>query len=180
MSEFYTGTGDEGKTGILDDKRLLKSDSIIEAIGSTDELNSYLGFVYQKIDDTYIKDILLKIQNDLFVIGANLASLSNGKIEKATLQEEKLKFVEDSIERLSKDIPPLKQFVIPGGCEGAATIHVARSMARRMERSIVRAGTQYQLDKSLTSYTNRLSSLFFTIALYLNMKNGIEEKHPTY
>ena len=180
MSEFYTGTGDEGKTGILDNKRLLKSDLIIEAIGTTDELNSYLGLVYEKTDDTYIKEVLLKIQNDLFIIGANLASLSNGKIEKATLQEEKLKFVEDSIEKLSKEIPPLKQFVIPGGCEAATTMHIARSIARRMERSIVRAGTEYQLDKSLTSYANRLSSAFFTMALYLNLKKGIEEKHPTY
>ena len=109
-----------------------------------------------------------------------IASLSNGKIEKATLQEEKLKFVEDSIEKLSKEIPPLKQFVIPGGCEAATTMHIARSIARRMERSIVRAGTEYQLDKSLTSYANRLSSAFFTMALYLNLKKGIEEKHPTY
>ncbi|MEM0201339.1 MAG: cob(I)yrinic acid a,c-diamide adenosyltransferase [Candidatus Micrarchaeaceae archaeon] len=180
MSDFYTGTGDEGKTGILDNKRLLKSDYIIEAIGNVDELNSYLGVVYEKANNEEIKKIIFKIQNDLFVIGANLASLSNGKIEKATLQEEKLKFIEESIEFFSQEIPPLKQFVIPGGCESATTLHVARSISRRMERSIVRAGTEYKLDKSLTSYANRISSLFFTMALYINIKNKVEEKHPTY
>lgn len=180
MSEFYTGTGDEGKTGILLDKRLSKSDPLIDAIGSVDELNSYLGVVFFYTKDKLISEQLSKIQNDLFVIGANLASLSSGKIEKAELQEEKLKSIEEFIELLGKEIPPLKQFVIPGGCEAAVHMHVARSIARRAEREIVRASNEYNLDKSLISYVNRLSSAFFTAALYLNLKNQIEEKHPTY
>ncbi|MGC8479790.1 MAG: cob(I)yrinic acid a,c-diamide adenosyltransferase [Candidatus Micrarchaeia archaeon] len=180
MSEFYTGTGDEGKTGILSDKRLSKSDSIIEAIGTVDELNSYLGVVYINTTDPYIKEAISTIQNDLFVIGANLASLSDGRIEKADLQDSKLKLIEAFIEKLGREIPPLKEFVIPNGCSGAVHMHVARSIARRMERSIVRASLQYNLDKSLTSYANRLSSVFFTAALYLNHKEGIVEKHPTY
>ena len=180
MSEFYTGTGDEGKTGILSEKRLSKSDTLIDAIGCVDELNSYLGVVSFYTKDTLISDQLFKIQNDLFIIGANLASLSNGKIEKATLQEEKLKKVEQFIEFLGNDIPPLRQFVIPTGCEAAVHMHVARSIARRAEREVVKASNEYNLDKSLISYLNRLSSLFFTAALYLNLKNNIEEKHPTY
>ena len=180
MSEFYTGTGDEGKTGILSEKRLSKSDTLIDAIGSVDELNSYLGVVSFYINDKRILDQLFKIQNDLFVIGANLASLSNGKIDKAMLQEEKLKNVEQLIELLGTEIPPLRQFVIPTGCEAAVHMHVARSIARRAEREVVKASNEYNLDKSLISYLNRLSSLFFTAALYLNLKNNIEEKHPTY
>ncbi len=180
MSEFYTGTGDEGKTGILADKRISKSDLLMDAIGSVDELNSYLGVVYCYTKDSIIREELLKIQNDLFIIGANLASLSSGKIEKAELQEERLRRVEEFIELLGKQIPPLKEFVIPGGCEAAVHMHTARSIARRMERDIIKASNQYALDKMLTSYANRLSSAFFTAALYLNIKENIVEKHPIY
>ncbi len=180
MSEFYTGTGDEGKTGILSGKRLSKSDSLINAIGSVDELNSYLGVVCQYTKDKLILDQLSKIQNDLFIIGANLASLSSGSIQKATLKEEKLKSVEEFIALLGTEVPPLKEFVIPNGCEAAVYMHVARSIARRMEREIVYASNNYDLDNSLTSYANRLSSAFFIAALYLNIKNNVEEKHPTY
>lgn len=180
MSIFYTGNGDEGKTGILTDKKLLKSDSLINAIGSVDELNSYLGVVSFYTKDKKVTEQLAKIQNDLFVIGANLASLSNGTIEKAMLQEEKLYSIELFIEEIGKEIPPLKQFVIPNGCEAAVHMHMARSIARRTERDIVKASNDYNLDKSLTSYLNRLSSALFTAALYLNMKENIEEKHPTY
>jgi cob(I)alamin adenosyltransferase len=120
------------------------------------------------------------VQNDLFVIGANLASLSNPALKKAIMPPESVARLERAIEPMAAKLPELKQFVLPGGNEGATHLHVARSIARRAERRIVKVAEKHNLDDAVVAYVNRLSSLLFVAALYLNYSEGIDEEHPTY
>jgi cob(I)alamin adenosyltransferase len=180
MPEYYTGSGDNGDTGIISSNRVSKGSAIIEAIGAVDELNSAIGVACCKVEEQSVKSELESIQNDLFIIGANLASLSNPSLDKAVLNEGAVKRLEESINRMSKELPDLKEFVLPGGSEGAASLHLARSTARRAERDLVKASEGYQIDDTARKYVNRLSSYLFVAALYANYKSGITEKHPKY
>ncbi len=180
MSVYYTGTGDKGETNTLSDKRVSKASGIIEAIGSIDELNSAIGVALCKVNDSSLKNGLTSIQNNLFIIGANLASFSNPKVEKARINPEATRLLEEEIENMSKELPELKEFVLPGGSDAAASLHLARAIARRAERDVVRASEEHEIDDSAKAYVNRLSSYLFVAALYENYKSGTEEKHPTY
>ena len=180
MSVYYTGTGDKGETNTLSDKRVSKASGIIEAIGSVDELNSAIGIALCKVNDGSLKKGLESIQNTLFIIGANLASFSNPNIEKAKINPESVKLLEEGIESMSKELPELKEFVLPGGSDAAASLHLARAIARRAERDIIRASEEHEIDGNAKAYINRLSSYLFVAALYSNYKSGTEEKHPTY
>ncbi len=180
LTAYYTGKGDKGSTGILADHRVSKSDEIVDAIGNVDELNSYIGLSIYYIRDEHLRKELRMIQNDLFIIGANLASLSNKAIKKAIMAPESVQRIEKAIEPMAAKLPELKQFVLPGGNEGAVHLHVARSIARRAERRIVAVSEKHGLDDAVVAYINRLSSFLFVAALYLNFNEGIEEEHPTY
>lgn len=180
MSIYYTGTGDKGETNTLSDKRVSKASSIIEAIGSVDELNSAIGVASCKVSDSNLKKGLESVQNNLFIIGANLASFSNPKLEKAKINQESIKLLEEDIASMSKEMPELKEFVLPGGSDASASLHLARSIARRAERDIVRTSESHEVDGNAKAYLNRLSSYLFVAALYLNHKSGIKEKHPAY
>ncbi len=177
-SKYYTGTGDKGETGLLGGQRVAKSDGLIEAIGSVDELNGWIGLSLFYIRDETVRKVLRAVQNELFIIGAVLASPS--KNDKATLDDNAIIRLEEHIKRLGEKMPDLKQFVIPSGCEGAVHLHVARAVARRAERRIVEASAKRDLDRRLVAYINRLSSFLFVAALYLNFIDGIDEEHPTY
>lgn len=180
MAKFYTGAGDGGSTGTLTGRRLAKDDKLIDAIGCADELNSYIGVCILYLREEKIVSELRRIQNDLFIIGANLASLGYSGVKKPILDEKPLKRLETGVDALSKDLPELRQFVIPGGSAGAAHLHVARSISRRMERAIVTAANQYNLDRSIIAYANRLSSYLFVASLYVNRAESAGERHPTY
>lgn len=180
MAKYYTGAGDAGSTGILAANRLSKSDELIEAIGSVDELNSCIGVCLYYIREEKVRNTLKMMQNDLFVIGANLASLSNPSIKKAIMEPGSVLRIENAIEPLAAKLPELKQFVLPGGNEGAVHLHLARSIARRAERRIVAVAEKHKLNDSVVAYMNRASSYLFVAALYLNFNEGIDEEHPTY
>ena len=180
MSDYYTGKGDDGTTGLLAKGRVHKSDAIIDAVGSVDELNSSIGVALFYIHDDLVRLELKLVQNDLFVIGANLASIDEKKINEAKINAESIIRVEGSIKSLGDKIPQLKKFVLPGGGEGAVHLHLSRSVARRAERDIAKASKEYKVDKEVSAYMNRLSSFLFVAALYLNYMEGIREDNPTY
>ncbi len=177
---YFTGKGDSGTTGILSQKRVKKYDPIIAAIGSVDELNSSIGVSMSYINNRTVTEQLRSIQNDLFIIGANLSSANGNKIGKAHIGAERIKNLEEFISYFSKKTPELKKFVLPGGDIGAAHLHLSRSISRRAERDTVLASATYKLDKNLIIYLNRLSSYLFAAAIYVNHICGVSEMHPTY
>ncbi|MDE1834486.1 MAG: cob(I)yrinic acid a,c-diamide adenosyltransferase, partial [Candidatus Micrarchaeota archaeon] len=178
-TKYFTGRGDDGTTGILSNKRVRKDDALIEAIGNLDELNSVVGVALGQIKDETVRSRLMDIQNTLFVLGANLASTNEKKMHKAQIKDEAKAGLEAGIGELSKKIPELKQFVLPGGTSGSSQLHQARAVARRCERSAVAASKHYKVDAEVIAYLNRLSSYLFVAALYLNHMNGTAERHPT-
>ncbi len=181
MTKYYTGRGDDGTTGILSGKRVSKADKLIEAIGNLDELNSAIGVAMSHTDDELVSGELRAIQNDIFVLGANLASSSNEKkTDKAQMKPDSLGRLETSIKALGGEMPELKQFVLPGGSVASSHLHLARAMARRSERSVIAASSENKVDGNVIAYLNRLSSYLFVAALYLNFKKGVEEGHPSY
>ncbi|MDE1855235.1 MAG: cob(I)yrinic acid a,c-diamide adenosyltransferase [Candidatus Micrarchaeota archaeon] len=177
---YYTRRGDDGTSGLLGECRSLKSDLIFHAIGEVDELNSAIGIALYYTHDKMLRPRLREIQNELFVIGANLASLQSGKIAKAKFNDASTLKLESDIEEMGRRMPQLKKFVIPGGCEAAVHMHLARAIARRAERSVVAASAKHKVDPRVEGYLNRLSSYLFVAALYLNYIEGIRESHPTY
>ncbi len=177
---YYTRKGDDGTTGLLGKGRFEKSDPVFAAIGDVDELNSAVGLSLYYTRDNIVRSELRKIQNELFVIGANMASLRKVKIDGAKLNEGAEKKLESAIADMERRIPKLKKFVIPGGCEAAVHLHMARSVARRAERNAVAASKKRGMDKNILKYLNRLSSYLFVAALYLNFTEGIKESHPAY
>jgi cob(I)alamin adenosyltransferase len=180
LPKYYTGRGDDGTTGTLAGTRLKKSDKLMEAIGSLDELNSAVGVALSYVDDKLIADQLKSIQNDLFVIGAELASADGKKEVESKLKPDASARLEASIKELGDLMPGLDKFVLPGGSRAAAHLHMARSIARRTERMIVAAAGNYRIGNMVIAYLNRLSSYLFVAALYINFKDRVEELHPTY
>ena len=177
---YYTGKGDDGTTGMLSGKRVRKDDSIIEAIGDIDELNSAIGIAISELQDEGLKSHLRLVQNALFVIGANLASGDQVKISKAQLDPNMIVQLETSIKEVGSALPDLNRFVLPGGSRAAAQLHMARSIARRCERDVIAAKTGNSIDQGIVAYLNRLSSYLFAAALYANYKAGVTEKNPSY
>ncbi len=170
--------GDKGFTNILEGKKIPKSDEIIDAIGQIDELNAYIGISLLSTKDDYIDAELKRIQNELFTIGTLLASVAGKKYVKFdSSYSEKL---ESSIHLMEKDLPQLRNFVLPGGSVGSAHLHYARTIARRAERSVLIAAKKYEVGESVIAYLNRISSFLFVAALYLNNKHGISEANPKY
>ena len=174
---FYTGNGDSGKTNT----GLDKYDELFEAEGDLDELNSVIGVAVYYIHNERVRSMLKSIQNELFSIGANIAQLGSANIpQKIEFGEEHTKRLEKEIDELSATLPQYKKFIIPNGCEGAVHLHVARAVARRTERTLLKLNSKYEIVPSIKSYMNRLSSYLFVAALYLNHLEGIEEEHPVY
>ncbi len=177
---YYTGKGDDGTTGILSDKRVGKDDVLIEAIGDLDELNSAIGVALSHVEDEQIKSHLKSIQNIIFVLGANLASTNEKKIDKAQIRRESIAELQEAIKQIGEKTPELKKFVLPGGSKAAAYLHLARAIARRSERSVIAASKIYKVDKEVVAYLNRLSSYLFAAALYMNHSKGVKESNPDY
>jgi cob(I)alamin adenosyltransferase len=177
---YFTGKGDDGTTGILSSRRVSKADRLIEAIGAIDELNSSIGVAMAYIQDNGIRDRLAAVQNDLFVLGANLASTNEKKIYEAQIRDDAVAMLEKAIAEIGSKTPQVKSFVLPGGDAGAAHLHESRSIARRAERAVISAAAEYKVDRGVIAYLNRLSSYLFAAALYVNHLKGVEESHPTY
>lgn len=170
-AKIYTKTGDQGTTGLGNRQRVPKNSSLIEALGSIDELNSTLGMIIAMIETpSDIKTLLIRLQQDLLNIGAELSLAIKDKFTMAHSH-----WLENQIDQLDQKLKPIKHFILPGGNIGAATCHLARTICRRAERHAWQAQQEYSLNKYCLIYLNRLSDLLFTIARYINQAHGIEE-----
>ena len=175
--KIYTRTGDDGDTGLFDGTRVSKSDPRVAAYGDVDELNAWLGFVRASTDDPDVRTLLEHIQRDLFGLGARLADPAKRiaeRVTKAAVTPQDIARLEDSIDRLESELPPLRRFILAGGSTPGAALHIARTVCRRAERSIVRLGSD-AVEPELVIYVNRLSDLLFVMARAVNRRAGAPE-----
>lgn len=175
--KIYTRTGDAGETGLFDGTRVPKSDPRVDAYGEVDELNALLGVVRASSVDAELRSWLEQIQRDLFALGARLAD-PNAKIAarvaKASVEALDAVRLERWIDAAEAALPPLRRFVLPGGGEAGALLHLARTVCRRAERRIVSLGPDAVEDAVLV-YMNRLSDLLFVLARLTNARAGVPE-----
>jgi cob(I)alamin adenosyltransferase len=178
--KIYTKTGDYGETGLFDGSRVSKHSPRVEAYGDVDELNAVLGVALAFIrEDEELRTCLLTIQRDLFVVGAHLADpkarVEAKRGDKARLSEEKVTQLEHWIDRFEAELPALRQFILPGGSKGGATLHHARTVCRRAERQIVALSHQIEIPTLLITYMNRLSDFLFVTARLENLRRDRPE-----
>ncbi len=172
LSKIITRTGDTGETGLGDGSRTPKDGPRIEAIGTVDELNSALGVLLAEALPAEVRACLLEVQHDLFDLGGELSIPG-----RAGLAEARVLRLEQEVERLNSPLPPLKEFILPGGSRAAALAHVCRTVCRRAERrvvALVHADSAHATGFSL-QYLNRLSDLLFVLARVLNREAGRED-----
>lgn len=168
LNKIYTRTGDDGTTGLVNGPRRSKADLRVEAYGSIDETNAAIGLA--RVETVGELDRMLEeIQNDLFDLGADLATpqQSNDKADLRVLSTQTNR-LENDIDRLNEKLAPLKSFVLPGGSKASAYLHLARTVARRAERVIVSLNAQEKVNKDALGYINRLSDFLFVAARYAN------------
>jgi cob(I)alamin adenosyltransferase len=167
LTKIYTRTGDDGTTGLGDGSRLAKDSPRIEAIGAVDSLNSFIGRVLAHDIPAPVRECLVDVQHDLFELGAELCLPGVTKIE-----DVHLKRLEHALDGFNKDLPPLKEFILPGGSMAAADAHVARTACRSAERIVVALGKAEPAGDGARRYLNRLSGLLFVIARVVNRAAG--------
>ncbi len=172
--KIYTKTGDDGTTGLFGGGRVKKTDPRVEAYGTVDELNSVLGLARSSSLDAWIDGELLRIQSELFVLGAELACVpgKESKMAMSLLTSEDSAALERAIDRAEEKLPPLKTFVLPGGSAQAAHLHAARTICRRAERAVL---SLEDVRSELIIYLNRLSDLLFMLARYENHARSVED-----
>lgn len=174
LNRIYTRTGDDGTTGLVSEQRRVKHDLRIETFGTVDEINACIGLarVATKSDDI-LDPMLARIQNDLFDLGADLATPDSGSpldYEPLRILPGQVQRIEREIDQLNDPIPPLNSFILPGGSEAAARLHVARTVCRRAERLAVALSekTEEKISPTVVMYLNRLSDFLFVAARHCN------------
>lgn len=172
--KIYTKTGDKGQTSLIGGKRVPKYHDRIEAYGTVDELNSYLGYIACVVGQEDAS-LLLSVQERLFTMGALLASAPGSKMIVPDLKPEDIFALENRMDQLEEELTELRNFILPGGSREAALCHVARCVCRRTERLIIRLGEQEKLDEEIIPYINRLSDYLFVLARKILKDQGITE-----
>ncbi|MBU2632804.1 cob(I)yrinic acid a,c-diamide adenosyltransferase [Patescibacteria group bacterium] len=172
---IYTRKGDKGKTSLRDGKKVFKNNQRVDAYGTVDELNTGLGVVLTTTKDNFIKNSLISIQNDLFEIGAKLANPKDKTKEFGEYFKKQTLQIEKEIDKMTKAMPELKNFILPGGGEVGAKLHLARTIARRAERKIVTLSQKEKIEEEILIYFNRLSDYLFTLARFANFKDKKKE-----
>jgi cob(I)alamin adenosyltransferase len=171
LSKIYTRTGDQGTTGLADGSRIAKHDRRVQAVGDIDETNSAIGVVLaEDLADAELRTLLLGVQHDLFEIGAELAMPEYSGIDTESVTD-----LEKALDRINAELPPLKEFILPGGNRAAAACHLARSISRRAERSAWALAETDPINQDLLKYLNRLSDLLFVAARALARSGGGDE-----
>jgi cob(I)alamin adenosyltransferase len=176
--KIYTKTGDAGETGLVGGARVGKDDPRVAAYGDVDEANAALGVVLAHVTDEETNDLLRQIQRDLFALGAQLADPADKvalQKEKARVTLEHVAVLEGAIDTHDSRLPPLKAFILPGGSPLGAFLHLARTVCRRAERSVVALSRDNHVDPLLIVYLNRLSDLLFVLARAENHRRGQPE-----
>ena len=171
LNKIYTRTGDAGTTGLVDGSRVSKADARMTAIGDVDEANSAIGVALSSCPAGPIRDELSRIQNDLFDLGADLATPAAiaGALRVVPAQAARL---EAAIDTLNADLSPLTSFILPAGDPGAAALHLARAITRRAERSAVACAAQTEISPEILIFLNRLSDFLFVAGRWMNINQG--------
>jgi len=177
-TKIYTKTGDLGKTSLIGGTRVPKSHLRIESYGTIDELNSFLGFLYDQLTDERSKNTLREIQDRLFTIGSSLACdpEKEPKMKLPDLKEEDVQMLEKEIDEMNKVLKPMKSFILPGGSVPVSSAHIARCVCRRAERICVNMlEHEMFVDPLIVKYLNRLSDHLFVLARYIAHLTGVSE-----
>jgi cob(I)alamin adenosyltransferase len=174
--KIYTRTGDTGETSLFSGGRVRKDHLRVESYGTVDELNSLLGLARTYSLSSEIQAWLERIQNELFMVGADLATPNDAAAAWLTrLDDAPTARLEAEIDHMTAQLPELKNFILPGGTPAAATIHVARTVCRRAERMCVQLYSEEAINERVITYLNRLSDWLFTLARYINLQAGESE-----
>ena len=172
--KIYTKTGDDGKTSLFDNSRVWKSHQRIMSYGAVDELNSALGIAISLDLDIEVKNILVQIQNDLFVVGSDLANPDMSKTD-IRVSETMIEFLEEKIDIAESELPDLTSFILPGGTLFASILHLSRTIARRAETHVVALSQDEEISKNAVVYLNRLSDLLFVLARSVNKRKNVSD-----
>ena len=175
-STIYTKTGDKGKTSLVGGSRVDKTHIRLDAYGTVDELNSFVGLLVCGLMDTELKDFLLYIQNKLFVVGSYLATEADANTEKSAviITESDIDALETMMDKMDAELPKLTRFILPGGSESAARAHICRTVCRRAERNVYRVADEYPIHEMILIFLNRLSDFFFLTARFESQITGKE------
>ena len=176
--KIYTRTGDKGETGLFGGERVLKDTLRLNAYGSIDELNSFIGLAITEVTCKEIKNILIDLQNKLFVVGSDLAAPENEKNKNLKITRTPDQFIseiENNIDNFDSQLDELKNFILPGGSKGASLLHVCRTISRRAEREVVALNNTGQIGKNIVIFLNRLSDLFFVLSRFENKYSNIPD-----
>ena len=169
--KIYTKFGDSGETALYGGTRLGKDDPRIEAIGTVDELNAYIGYAQTLIEDVDLSELMARIQNHLFDVGADLATpATHTKAAEFRIPTDFITEMESAIDTLSAELPPLTNFILPGGCTAGAILHITRVVCRRSERCVVRLAGEAEVNPEIIRSLNRLSDLLFVLARTVNFR----------
>jgi len=179
--KIYTKTGDKGETGLFGGKRVQKSSVRINAYGTVDELNAALGLSLCYVQNEKVKSVLEQLQNQLFVVGADLATpLETGSIrQRGTIprvSEDDISESEKAIDFFDKQLEELRYFILPGGSKSAAQLHIARTICRRAEREIVLLSQQEEINQNIVIFVNRISDLLFVLSRIENKTAEIPDQ----
>lgn len=175
--KIYTKTGDAGETSLFDGTRVRKADDRVDAYGEVDELNAWLGFARASGVDEEVASMIDQLQRDLHAVGARLADPARQiaeRVTKAVIGEDEVRRLEAWIDRLEAELPPLRRFILPGGSQAGAALHVTRTVCRRAERRMVALADRDagSVEPLLLVYVNRLSDLLFVLARAVNQRAG--------
>lgn len=181
--KIYTKTGDEGTTSLFGGTRVPKHHLRIESYGTVDELNSYIGLIKDQQISSKVKDSLIRIQHDLFTLGAMLATppekenLKSGKerLNIPKISEESVLFLENNIDQMNTELPEMTHFILPGGHTTVSFCHIARCVCRRAERLSVQLNDNEEVNENILKYLNRLSDYLFVLARKLTYDLKAEE-----
>ena len=174
--KIYTKTGDKGLTGLIGGTRIPKFDIRIEAYGTVDELNSYIGLVRDQAIDENSRTILIEIQDRLFTIGSLLAAdPKKNKMLLPQISESDIELLEKQIDAMNEHLPEMKSFVLPGGHTTVSFCHIARCVCRRAERCVLRLNEEQPINELIYKYLNRLSDFLFVLSRKLVLDNNAEE-----
>ena len=172
--KIYTKTGDKGDTGLIDGSRISKSDLRIIAYGEVDEANSHIGLIISNIEKNSIfddvKKILLDVQQDLFVLGAELANPNTLKDDNMLVKREMTSTIEKYIDNFESELAPISNFILPGGSIESSLLHICRTVVRRAETSAVALAKEQKINQEILTYLNRISDLFFVLARVTNKR----------
>ena len=175
--KIYTRTGDKGETGLLGGTRVPKDDDRIEAYGTVDELNSHIGML-RDLAAPHCDELLVTVQNKLFAIGSQLASASAEEAMKFSvplITDPDIKALEDEMDRMDKELEPMRNFILPGGHPAVSQAHICRTVCRRAERRAVHLGGADDVNGTIVRYLNRLSDLLFVMARHLGRLHNVQD-----